>query len=182
MSCKKISVLLVRKMISVLLEIIVTVFCHGPSTCGPRTCLSSAECVPGEHCAAIGLCIEQHSCGGRTGGDIRDHVFGPCGSGDTCVQGRCSSLFVCTASAGDDASIPPDGSRADANVADAGDGRTHARYGCDCHCSVGAAPRRGPAAWLMAALSLASLGWIKRRSAVRRSQSPGTVSGWLRRE
>jgi hypothetical protein len=119
------------------------VFCHGPPTCEPRECLSSTDCAPGEHCQVADLCVEEHSCGGIGGGDFHTHVFGLCGAGDTCVQGSCMGQFVCVAGGGEDASVVRD-----ASGVDAGDGRTHAMYGCDCHCSVGAGQRRTPASAL----------------------------------
>lgn len=156
------------------------VFCHGPPTCGPRECLSSRDCVAGEHCAVANLCVEDHSCGGWGGGDIETHVFGLCGAGDTCTEGTCSGLFVCVpGGTSEDASVTRDASRADASETDAGDGRTHVRYGCDCHCSVGAAPHRGPAAPFMLGLAASALVWVKRRRRARQrsSQTTSRVSG-----
>jgi hypothetical protein len=153
------------------------VFCHGPPTCGPRECLSSSECAPGEHCAVANLCVVEHGCGGWGGGSFETHVLGLCGPGDSCEEGSCSGMFVCVAGGSEDASVLRDAGRADASGADAsgtdaGDGRTHVRYGCDCHCSVGASPRRGPAGPFALASTAALLGWVHRRRG-RRPQRSG---------
>lgn len=160
------------------------IFCHGPETCGPRSCISSSECAAGEHCVAIDLCVTTHSCGGIGGGDPRTHVYGRCDATGACSDGTCSGLFVCSSAmpeedAGVDASSG-DAAGLDAAGIDAGDGRTHAQYGCDCHCSVGAERSRGATGLPVAGTAVIGVALVALRSRVRRrrhSQSTSRVSG-----
>ena len=148
------------------------IFCHGPPTCGPRECLSSGDCALGEHCAIANLCTEEHGCGGIGGGVFRTHVFGPCDAGETCFSGTCSGLFVCVPGASEDAAVGSDAALGgDAAGSDAGDGRMLLRYGCDCHCSVGAPTRREPASPFLIALFVPVASWLKRRRSARQKRS-----------
>lgn len=115
------------------------------------------------------LCVQENSCGGFGGGVPETHVLGLCAAGDRCDEGMCAGLFVCVpgstedASLVADASVPRDASRIDSSGVDAGDGRAIVRYGCDCHCSVGASPRRGSAAPLALVLATGFVVWAHRR-------------------
>src|SRR5688572_23683429 len=104
--------------------------CHGAEYCTPLTCTRDSECGAGMRCTEVRYCVRTKRCTGGRGGmvtTVTDH-YQSCGDAP-CPEGGCEPSRVCAVgSPPRDAGRPRDsGPRADA-----GAGRTHARYGCGC--------------------------------------------------